>query len=139
MKQRAFTLIELLVVIAIIAILMAITLPALTTANDRSNIARCRTNLQQIHLACKMYADDCGAFPPSLDALYQARYLDDPETLVCSKTGQRYDYHPASLEAPRETWLATCVPANTPVGKRPHTHGEALVGLRVGGQVAMVQ
>jgi len=66
MKRRAFTLIELLVVVAIIAILAAILLPVLGTANARANAARCRNNLKQIAQALQFYQmGNDGFLPPS--------------------------------------------------------------------------
>ena len=53
-----FTLIELLVVIAIIAILAAMLLPALQRAKEAAKSAQCLSNLHQISLAMKQYADD---------------------------------------------------------------------------------
>ena len=76
-KKNGFTLIELLVVIAIIAILAAILFPVFAKAREKSRQAACQSNLKQIGLAIRMYAEDYDdGMPPSRDAAGSAWWPD---------------------------------------------------------------
>jgi prepilin-type N-terminal cleavage/methylation domain-containing protein/prepilin-type processing-associated H-X9-DG protein len=62
--QAAFTLIELLVVIAIIALLAAILFPVFAAARAKGRQTVCLSNLRQVGMGIRMYADDYDGIMP---------------------------------------------------------------------------
>jgi prepilin-type N-terminal cleavage/methylation domain-containing protein len=98
-ENTAFTLTEMLVVISIIAILAGLLLPALAHAKAKANRIQCISNLKQIGLGFRLFADEHGGrFPwmvPVKDggALKQgvrfqflacSNALNTPRILACS-------------------------------------------------------
>ncbi|MDY0040174.1 MAG: type II secretion system protein, partial [Desulforhabdus sp.] len=62
--SRPFTLIELLVVVAIIAILVGLSLGALSKSRKTALSASCKSMLRQYQLATEAYANDYGDVYP---------------------------------------------------------------------------
>lgn len=65
-NRHAFTLIELLVVIAIVGLLVAILLPALSSAREASRQVLCMSNLKQLTVAISLYGTDSKGYYPQM-------------------------------------------------------------------------
>jgi prepilin-type N-terminal cleavage/methylation domain-containing protein/prepilin-type processing-associated H-X9-DG protein len=92
--SRGFTLIELLVVIAIIAILAAILFPVFARAREKARQSTCQSNLKQIGLSLKMYAQD----------------YDDTNLRMYFGTGSRaYRWHQALQPYMKSTEMFRCL------------------------------
>lgn len=87
--KTGFTLIELLVVIAIIAILAAILFPVFAKAREKARQTSCLSNMKQLGLGIKMYAQD----------------YDESRV-----PGWIWPSNPAIADAERRTWRSLILP-----------------------------
>ncbi len=71
-QRLGFTVLELLVVVAVVGVLASLLFPVLGRAKAKAKLAKCSSNLKQVSLAIRMYADD------SNDAAPQEVEANDP-------------------------------------------------------------
>ena len=62
-RRRGFTTVELLVVLGITALCVAFLLPAMSSANRRSRVLRCQTNLRDLGSALRVYQVENRGWP----------------------------------------------------------------------------
>jgi prepilin-type N-terminal cleavage/methylation domain-containing protein/prepilin-type processing-associated H-X9-DG protein len=87
-SRRAFTLVELLVVIGIIAVLIGVLLPVLSRVQERGRNLKCQTNIRQILVAMRGYAEENrGCFPYSFH--YNVTRKPTPDTQSAADTQEQ--------------------------------------------------
>jgi len=93
--SRAFTLVELIVVIGIIALLISILLPSLNRARESARKVTCGSNLRQIGLGLRMYAQDFKGQLFPVDRYYTEifmKYLGDKANYLLPGAAQKAIY-----------------------------------------------
>jgi prepilin-type N-terminal cleavage/methylation domain-containing protein len=91
--RRAFTLIELLVVIAIIAILAALLLPTLAKSKEKAKNIACISNLKQLGVAVRMYADEHDGLLPIAEQLPSMPATNPPLPRICDLLAPELGYN----------------------------------------------
>ena len=73
-RRAGLTLVELMVVIGVIALLVALTIPAVLAAREAARRAQCTSHLKQIGLCILQYDGSFGCLPPGRIKTYDPRY-----------------------------------------------------------------
>jgi prepilin-type N-terminal cleavage/methylation domain-containing protein len=103
-KVAGFTLVELLVVIGIIAVLIAMLLPALNKARQAAYTVTCQSNLRQVFLGARFYADGNRGFFPAAPGKGAATpyQMAIPRKLGFAQEGIDYIKSPRIWECPSD-------------------------------------
>jgi prepilin-type N-terminal cleavage/methylation domain-containing protein/prepilin-type processing-associated H-X9-DG protein len=80
---RGFTLVELLVVLGIISVLCGVLLAAVASSREKARATACRSNLNQLGVAMRLYGDDWGDyFPYDVRPRFRPSVLEDPPKMA---------------------------------------------------------
>ena len=88
-SRQGFTLMELLVVAVVTVVVVALILPALSSAHEKARRTSCHGDLGKIGIACAVYAGDnanrlpCGTSSVFLNLALATNYLGSVKVLVC--------------------------------------------------------
>jgi prepilin-type N-terminal cleavage/methylation domain-containing protein len=93
---EGFSLIELLIVMAIIAILAAIAIPNLLTAQKKAKISKALAETKLIVTQTQMYQADKNAYPGVINDLRLNNYISRTEDPFTTVTGNNYGYAAAA-------------------------------------------
>jgi len=93
-RQKGFSAVEILAVVGIIALLVAILIPVMRNAKERSKQVACINNIRNISIAIQMFYNQQQHYPDSeyLNVALKP-FLDktDEESFCCPVTGEPYD------------------------------------------------
>lgn len=110
--KRAFTIIELLVVISIISLLVAILLPALSSARTSAHSVGCLSNLRQVGMAFEMYATDHNRLIPGWRTWGRSNEYDPRDEHYNNRYERALDPYLGAEQSPESEHRAK---ANSPV------------------------
>ncbi|HUR21733.1 MAG TPA: type II secretion system protein [Vicinamibacterales bacterium] len=105
-SRHGFTLIELLVVIAIIAILASLLLPVLARSKDKAKAIACMSNLKQLGIAVRTYADSNEGKLPIAERLPTTPAGTPALPRICDLLGAELGYDTNNL--PQQATVFRC-------------------------------
>jgi prepilin-type N-terminal cleavage/methylation domain-containing protein len=111
-EAEGFSLIELLIVMAIIAILAAIAIPNLLTAQRKAKISKALAESKLIVTQTQLYQADKNLYPGTVDDLRTNQYISKTVDPFTSVTGNNYGY--AASQA--HIWALSVGPDNVAPG-----------------------
>ncbi|MDP8263605.1 MAG: prepilin-type N-terminal cleavage/methylation domain-containing protein [Candidatus Ancaeobacter aquaticus] len=114
-NKKGFTLVELLVVVGILVVLVGLLLPAIFSAKEKANQAKCASNMRQILIGINLFEQDHKVFPTVanngqlISTLYPT-YVESYDVFKCpsfrNQAGEKrgpingnythYDYNPST-------------------------------------------
>jgi len=109
---EGFSLIELLIVMAIIAILAAIAIPNLLTAQKKAKISKALAESKLIVTQTQMYQADKNLYPAVVDDLRTNNYISRTEDPFTTTAGNNYGYGAAAAHI----WALSVGPDSTSAG-----------------------
>src|SRR5262249_24282311 len=77
-RRHAFSLIELMVVIALLGLMIAMLLPAIQAARERSRATACSTHLKEIGRALSHFESTRGFFPKGAEGRFDRNHSPTP-------------------------------------------------------------
>ncbi len=138
-SRRAFTLIELLTVIAIIGILAAIIIPTVGRVRESARAANCLSNLRQINMAVKLYADDNKGVLPAASRPKTPEETGGGTTVAWTKAIRAYLPQRGNTDTSTEHVIFVCPSAKNGDGQmgselsNTYTATGAMIGLNGSG------
>jgi prepilin-type N-terminal cleavage/methylation domain-containing protein len=102
-----FTLIEILIVVSILGILMALLLPAISSARESARLLECKNHLRQIGLALHSFESAHGSFPragetivfyPNSSTLRKSEDYHSPFVMILPHIEQNYIFNNYNLD-----------------------------------------